>query len=88
MITVSHAPAFIRQYKKLDDYFKQEIKERVALFKKNQHNPILDTHKLHGELAGRWAFSINYKDRIVFKYLSGDEIVLLAVDDHDIYKKK
>lgn len=88
MISMAYAPKFVRQYKKLDDSFKQEIKERIALFKKNQHNPTLDTHKLHGELAGKWAFSINYKDRIVFRYLSSNEVILLVVDDHDIYKKR
>ncbi len=86
MISVSYAPKFVRQYKKFNRLFKDEIKERIYLFKNDFSDPRLKVHKLHGDLKGKWSFSVDYKYRIAFKYLSDNEVILLAVDGHDIYK--
>src|SRR3989344_7945409 len=47
----------------------------------------LKVHKLQGPLAGRHSFSVNYKTRIIFCYISKKEVVLLAIGDHSIYDK-
>lgn len=83
---IYYLPIFVRQLKKLPQSLRQEINEKIALFAENPVHPFLKTHKLKGVLAGRWSFSVNYKYRIVFRYLSEDKAVLLAVGDHDIYK--
>jgi len=87
MISVVYTPKFVRQYKKLNSLIKEEIKQRIVLFKKDSNSPRLKVHKLHGDLAVSWSFSIDYKYRIVFKYMSRNEVILLAIDDHDVYKK-
>jgi mRNA-degrading endonuclease YafQ of YafQ-DinJ toxin-antitoxin module len=48
-------------------------------------HPSLKTHKLKGELADRWACSIDYSNRIVFKFVQDteEEILLLAIGSHD-----
>ena len=84
---ITYAPKFLRQFKKLELGLKTTAKEKIAVFKENQNISILHTHKLHGDLVNRWAFSINYRYRIVFKYLPTGEINFLAIDDHDIYKR-
>ena len=83
---IAFAPSFIRTYKKLPDDLKEEVKEKIGLFRKDPDHPFLKTHKLKGRLKGRYSFSVSYKDRIVFIYGGPDEAILLAVDDHDIYK--
>lgn len=83
---IYYLPIFVRQFKKLPPFLRQEVNEKIALFSENPEHPFLKTHKLKGALAGRWSFSVNYAYRIVFIYVSKNEAVLLAVGDHDVYK--
>ena len=82
---IIYLPIFIRQYKKLSKVLQEEIKERISLFQSDPFHPFLKTHKLKGQLRGRWSFSINYQYRIVFKYLSKEDVAFLAVGNHSIY---
>ena len=84
---VSFKPTFIRQFKRLDPGLQQEVNEKIEFFKDGQNLTQLRIHKLHGRLAGRYSFSVNYKTRIVFCYLSKKEVALLAIGDHAIYDK-
>lgn len=83
---IIYLPQFVRLYKKLPESLRVEIKEKIALFSKDPAHPFLKTHKLHGIFKNNWSFSVNYRYRIVFQYLSKNEVVLLAVGDHEIYK--
>lgn len=86
MIKVSYKPNFIRQFKSLDARLKQEIYEKIDLLKDRENYKSLRVHKLHGQLKNFWSFSVNYKYRIVFEYISRHEIALLMVGDHDVYQ--
>ena len=79
-------PTFIRKLKSLEPALQEEVLEKIELFKDERNHKQLKVHKLHGFLLGRCGFSVNYKTRIVFSYLSKKEAVLLAVGDHEIYK--
>ena len=83
---VSLSPQFRRQFRKLEQLLQEEILEKIELFKKPVNHQQLKVHKLHGRLKDRYGFSVNYKFRIVFIYLSKNEAVLLAVGDHEVYK--
>jgi len=86
MLDVFYKPTFTKQYKAFHESLKLEVKEKIALFRNDPVHPFLKTHKLHGIFRDKWSFSVNYKYRIVFQYLSKNEVVLLAVGDHEIYK--
>jgi len=86
MYIISAAPSFQKDFKKLDPNLKDEAREKAALLANPKNHAKLKVHKLHGRLKDRYSFSVNYKTRIVFNYLSKKEIVLLAIDDHDIYR--
>ncbi|MBI2673918.1 MAG: type II toxin-antitoxin system mRNA interferase toxin, RelE/StbE family [Candidatus Zambryskibacteria bacterium] len=88
MIVVNYAPKFLRRLKKLEPTLIKEVKRKIYLFQTGARHAPLKVHKLHGELSECFAFSINYEYRIVFEYVSGSEVNLLAIDDHDVYKKK
>jgi mRNA-degrading endonuclease YafQ of YafQ-DinJ toxin-antitoxin module len=48
--------------------------------------PVLDTHKLWGELTGLWACSVAYDCRIVFDFVDGRDspgILLIDIGTHD-----
>jgi addiction module RelE/StbE family toxin len=82
---VTFTTPFLRQLKKLHPNLQEEAVEKVELFEQNPKHPSLKMHKLKGRLKDRWSFSVNYKTRIVFMYLTRDEVVLLAVGNHDVY---
>ncbi len=85
MVEIEYAPAFLRQFKKLPVALQVESKEKITLFKDAANHYSLKVHKLKGPLAGKWSFSVNYKDRIVFKWLSKNIAGFLAIGDHAIY---
>lgn len=86
MIKISFSSEFFRKLKNLDPDLQEEIFEKIDLFRDRKNHQILKTHKLKGKLQGRHSFSVNYKHRIVFKYITKQEVFLLTVGDHDIYK--
>lgn len=86
MITVVYRPSFLRQYKKLPKPLREEIREKIAAFRKDPTDPSLKAHKLKGRLQASYSFSVNYKYRIIYEYESKKRIALLAVGDHSIYE--
>ena len=63
----------------------QSTLERLA---ENPFHPMLRSHKLKGELAGAWACTVDYDNRILFEFVynpkSGEEeILLLTMGTHD-----
>lgn len=83
---IEYSPEFKRRFKKLPLDIKLEALAKEKLFKKNPLDPKLKTHKLSGKLAGRWAFSIDFKNRIIFSFMSGKTVYFHSVGSHDIYK--
>lgn len=70
-------------YKKLDTNLKEEVKEKISLFKNTINHEKLKVHKLKGALENTYSFSVNYKIRVVFEYESKNVANLLFVGDHD-----
>ncbi|OHA14994.1 MAG: hypothetical protein A3H57_01225 [Candidatus Taylorbacteria bacterium RIFCSPLOWO2_02_FULL_43_11] len=85
MLEIGFKPSFIKQFKQLEKDLRQEVEEKIELLKDKRNHATLKVHKLHGPLPGYWSFSVNYKTKIVFEQ-SGNEIVLLAIGNHDVYK--
>jgi addiction module RelE/StbE family toxin len=82
---IGFASSFVRKLKKFEKSLQEEVLEKVELFEKDSKNPSLKIHKLKGSLKGSYSFSVNYKYRIVFDYISKEEVRLLSVGDHDVY---
>ena len=57
---------------------------RAALrrFAADPMDPLLRTHKLKGDLADYWAFSVDEDIRVLFRWV-GDEVFLVALGTHD-----
>ena len=86
MLKLVYAPIFVRQFKKLNGDLKEEVWEKIEMFKDVSNHKILRVHKLNGPFDGRYSFSVNYNFRIVFSYGKKKEANLLAIGDHDVYK--
>jgi toxin HigB-1 len=88
-MVISYTPSFLRLFKSLPEGLQDEVIEKIDLFKNEKNHKALKVHKLTGRLKGRYSFSVNYKTRIIFIYTfkKPKEATLLAVGDHDVYKK-
>lgn len=87
MITINYAPRFSREFFKLNRAVQKDALDAIILFRDYKNHESLSVHKLHGRLKNRYSFSVNYEYRIVCRFVSKREVDLLAIGDHDIYKK-
>lgn len=77
---------FEKSYKKLPGRVKEKAKEKEKIFRANPFDPRLDTHKLHGKYREYWAFTVVNQYRIMFDFVSSDNIDFINIGTHDIYK--
>lgn len=86
MIELHYAPKFLRQLSRLEPDLQEEALSKIELFKNKRNHRALGVHKLKGKLSGSCAFSVNYRYRVVFDYISNEKAALLVIGDHDVYK--
>jgi mRNA-degrading endonuclease YafQ of YafQ-DinJ toxin-antitoxin module len=84
-LKIFYATKFIRQYKKLSDAIARTAEMKEFIFRKNAFDSRLKTHKLSGRLAGRYAFWVDYKIRIIFSFEGDDIVKFYEIGDHNIY---
>jgi addiction module RelE/StbE family toxin len=85
------SPAFTRQLKRLvrqNPQIREVVVKALEQLTNDPFSHTLHTHKLKGELEGKWSCSIDYSYRIVFKFvknsaLNTEDILLLAIGSHD-----
>lgn len=80
------APVFLRQLKRLPKALQEEAVEAIEAFQDTDQHVRLKVHKLHGHFAKQYAFSVNYRFRIVFEYGARDVVHFLAIGDHEVYR--
>ena len=83
---IEYSSHFKNSYKKLSVDIQKKAEEAELVFCQNPFSPRLKTHKLHGKLKDFYSFSIDYKFRIVFKFIKDhDKVLFLDVGDHEVY---
>ena len=86
MIKVSWDQGFKRAYRKKvknDAELKDRFWDAMETFVKEPFHARLRTHKLTGRLEGLWAFSVSFDCRVIFRFLSKTEILLIDFCGHD-----
>ncbi len=83
---IDHKPTFIRAYKKLPPELKLEVKEKLELFKDFGNHERLRVHKLHGPLKQFSSFSLTYAHRAVFYYKTRQNVIMVDIGYHDVYR--
>jgi mRNA-degrading endonuclease YafQ of YafQ-DinJ toxin-antitoxin module len=73
---------FLRRAKKLRDPQASMLRAAMRRFASDPKDPLLRPHKLKGELADYWAFSVDDDLRVVFRW-EGDEAFLVNLGTHD-----
>ncbi|HUY05119.1 MAG TPA: hypothetical protein VMV62_00115 [Candidatus Paceibacterota bacterium] len=82
---VTYTRAFFKRLSKYEEGFQETVFDKIEEFGDVENHKRLKVHKLHGKFSDCFSFSVNYRTRIVFEYLSKDEVALLAIGDHEIY---
>jgi proteic killer suppression protein len=86
MIELSWDDSFTRilkKWRKKHPELVARFQQKLELFKNEPFHPSLKNHRLTGNLAGAWAISINYEQRLVFKFLSDTKVLLIDLGTHD-----
>jgi len=79
---VSVSSRFLRRAKKLKEPQSSMLRAALRRFGTDPQDPLLRTHKLKGELADYWAFSVDDNLRVVFRW-EGEEAFLVNLGSHD-----
>ncbi|MEK7161564.1 MAG: type II toxin-antitoxin system mRNA interferase toxin, RelE/StbE family [Patescibacteria group bacterium] len=86
IVKIHYSSGFLRALRKLPVEPSRELDERIELFKSDCFHSRLKTHKLKGTLQGHWAFSLNYRYRILFEFVGKGEVLFEDTGDHSIYQ--
>jgi mRNA-degrading endonuclease YafQ of YafQ-DinJ toxin-antitoxin module len=81
-VRIAASTRFLRRAKKLKEPQASMLRASLRRFAKDPQDPLLQTHKLKGELADYWAFSVDADLRVVFRW-AGEEAFLVNLGSHD-----
>ncbi len=73
----------VKKWQKKHPELTNHFKERLRLFSEQPFHPSLKTHSLSGSLKAYSAFSITYEYRLVFRFISDNKALLVAIGTHD-----
>ncbi len=79
---LSASSRFLRKAKKLREPQASMLRAALRRFAADPKEALLHTHKLKGELAAYWAFTVDDDLRVLFRW-DGDEAILLNLGSHD-----
>ena len=85
MVEIEYSPKFARMFAKLPRSTKNAAEKKEKIFRRDPFDPQLKTHKLAGRMGSYWAFSVDYRYRIVFSFEDGGFVRFHTVGTHDIY---
>ncbi|MDD5530317.1 MAG: type II toxin-antitoxin system mRNA interferase toxin, RelE/StbE family [bacterium] len=77
---------FEKSFHKLPVRIQYMAEKKDREFQLNPFDKRLHTHKLKGELEGYWSYYINYKYRILFRFLNENEVIYYDIGTHTIYR--
>ena len=78
---------FTEQYEKLDSKLQTKVKTTILHLQKNEFPLNLKVHMLKGELAGIYSCSVDYSNRIIFRVIKNNDLELIIMGDHSIYRQ-
>lgn len=87
MLTVRYSDSFLRSARKLPKEQQKKLASLIELLSKNPFHPKLHSKHLAGKLSGLYSFRITRDWRVIFQFVSSQEIELIDVANRkDIYR--
>lgn len=77
---------FEKSFRKIPIRIQDLAIKKDEWFRQDAFDSRLHTHKLRGELEGYWSYSVNQKYRILFRFLTDNEVIYYDIGTHEIYK--
>jgi mRNA interferase YafQ len=81
-VRVVASAGFLRRARKLKPPRDELLRAALRRFSADPRDPLLRTHKLKGELADYWAFSVDDDLRVLCRW-DGDVCFLVGLGTHD-----
>ena len=73
---------FVKAIHKLTTSEQSRFDDRLRIFKRDSHNPLLHDHKLHGTYEGYRSINIGGNLRAIYKLIPPDTAIFVAIDTH------
>lgn len=87
-MNIKKAERFQKSFDRLPEEQKKKTEKQLMIFFKSMFHPSLHTEKLQPHYKNLWSFRVDRKYRAIFTFVpSRDELWLLDIGPHDIYKK-
>lgn len=83
MLTIFYSSTFKKSAKRHVSH-RVQIKKRIKIFTENPFDARLKTHKLKGEFAGYYAFSVTYSLRILFEFIDEASVGFIDIGTHEV----
>ena len=91
MKTLVWSAAFVRAFKRAVRHqpeLQEKVERTLKQLSEDPFHPTLHSHKLKGKLAGVWACTVDYDNRVLFEFVQNlesgeEEIFLLALGTHN-----
>jgi len=85
---IDYSKKFIKQLKKVPVSVKKSFQRRLQVFVQNKKDPVLNNHKLKGELKGFRSINVTGDYRAIFQELdNGDLVFFFMIGTHsELYK--
>jgi addiction module RelE/StbE family toxin len=80
-VRVRASSRFVRKAKKLKEPQASMLRAVLRRISADPRDPVLGTHRLHGELADYWACTVDRDLRILFRW-TRDELFLVNLGGH------
>ena len=83
---IFYTSQFKKSLKRMPEFVHKAFLEKEGEFLSDPFHPVLETHKLHGKYKDYWAFTVIGQYRVMFLFLSNNDVGLINIGTHDIYK--
>ena len=72
-MTVKHSPLLLKTLKKVDVRIRKSFKERILIFSKDPHDPVLNNHELREPLEGLRSIDITAEYRAIYEEIIAEK---------------
>lgn len=86
IVKIYPSTRFTKSYRRLPARIQVLAKKKDNFFRNNAFHLTLKTHKLSGKLKENWAYSIDRRCRVMFRFVNKDEVVYLDIGTHEVYR--
>lgn len=86
ILKVHTSSDFRKSFRRLPAHIQNLAIRKDKWFRLDAFDKRLHTHKLKGELKDYWSYYVDFKYRILFRFLSSNEVIYYDIGTHEIYK--